>query len=303
MKKIVSIFVFIFCGILSLSAQELKCQVTVISPSLQTSAADKLVFEDLQLSVLEFMNNTRWTNDVIGDNEKIECIIQINVSEQISAEDFGGDIQISASRPVLNTSYSTSIFNFKDVDFKFKYQRGSPIRFSMDVHRTNLSSVLAYYAYMVIGFDYDTFSSEGGSQYFIKAQQIVNNAQNAAEPGWKASESTKNRFALVDNALQNVFKPLRQAYAKYHRDGFDIMSEDVAKGRAAVMEALILIEQVHKIRPGSINTQLFFTAKRVEIINLYKCATAEEKSAVLKLVKKLDGANASKYDDINKECE
>jgi hypothetical protein len=247
------------------------------------------------------MNNTSWTNDVIGDNEKIECIIQINISEQISAEDFGGDIQISASRPVYNSSYSTSIFNFKDADFKFKYQRGTPIRFSIDVHRTSLSSVLAFYAYMILGYDYDTFSAEGGSQYFIKAQQIVNNAQNTSEPGWKASESTKNRFAIVDNALQNVFKPLRQAYAKYHRDGFDVMAQDVAKGRTAVYDALLLIEQVHKLRPGSINTQIFFTAKRQEIINLYKGATVEEKTTVLKLLKKIDGANASKYEDINKE--
>lgn len=301
MKKIFSILIFLIISMTSSSAQELNCQVTVISPSLQTSAAEKQVFEELQLSVLEFMNNTRWTNDVFGDNEKIECIIQINISEQLSAEDFGGDIQISASRPVFNSSYTTSIFNFKDADFKFKYQRGSPIRFSIDQHRTNLSSVLAFYAYMVIGYDYDTFSPEGGSAYFIKAQQIVNNAQQAAEPGWKASESTKNRFAIVDNALQNVFKPLRQAYSKYHRDGFDVMVEDVAKGRTAVYEALVLIEQVHKVRPGSINAQIFFTAKRQEIINLFKGATLEEKTNVLKLLKKLDGANASKYEDINKE--
>jgi hypothetical protein len=301
MKNFFYILIFLLVGIHSSFAQELNCQVTVISPSLQTSAAEKQVFEDLQLSVLEFMNNTRWTNDVIGDNEKIECIIQINISEQISAEDFGGDIQISASRPVYNSSYSTSIFNFKDADFKFKYQRGTPIRFSIDVHRTSLSSVLAFYAYMILGYDYDTFSAEGGSQYFIKAQQIVNNAQNTSEPGWKASESTKNRFAIVDNALQNVFKPLRQAYAKYHRDGFDVMAQDVAKGRTAVYDALLLIEQVHKLRPGSINTQIFFTAKRQEIINLYKGATVEEKTTVLKLLKKIDGANASKYEDINKE--
>lgn len=300
-QKYSYILIFICFGIQFSNAQELNCQVTVISPSLQTSATEKLVFEELQLSVLEFMNNTRWTNDVIGDNEKIECIIQINIDQQISAEDFGGDIQISASRPVYGASYSTSIFNFKDADFKFKYQRGSPIRFSIDVHRTNLSSVLAFYAYMVIGYDYDSFSLEGGSQYFIKAQQIVNNAQNSSEPGWKASESTKNRFAIVDNALQNVFKPLRQVYSKYHREGLDIMHQDVAKGRAAVYEAILLIEQVHKLRPGSINAQIFFTAKRQEIINLFKGGSAEEKTNILKLIKKLDGANASKYDDINKE--
>jgi hypothetical protein len=160
--------------------------------------------------------------------------------------------------------------------------------------------VLAFYAYMILGYDYDSFSLEGGSPYFIKAQQIVNNAQNAAEPGWKASESNKNRFALVDNALQNFFKPLRQAYYKYHREGFDKMSEDVAKGRTAVYDALVLIENVHKVRPGSINVQLFFTAKRQELIDLYKGATADEKTNVLKLLKKLDGANASKYEVITK---
>lgn len=302
MKKIISIL-FFFISLVNLNAQEIKCQVTVISPSLQTSAAEKQIFEELQLSILEFMNNTRWTNDIFGDNEKIECIIQINISEQASSENFGGDIQISASRPVFNSSYSSSIFNFKDPDFKFKYQRGSPIRFSIDMHRDNLSSVLAYYAYMVLGYDYDSFSAEGGNPYFIKAQQIVNNAQNAAEPGWKASEGPRNRFAIVENALNNAFKPLRVAFSKYHREGFDVMYEDVNKGRKAVYDALVMIEQVHKIRPGSINAQIFFTAKRQEIINLFRCATTEEKNNVLKLLKKIDGANASKYDDISKTCE
>lgn len=301
MKKITLILSLILMFFHYGNSQELNCQVTVISPSLQTSAADKLVFEDLQLSIMEFMNTTRWTNDVFGDNEKIECILQINISEQGSSEDFGGDIQISASRPVFGSNYSTSLFNFKDVDFKFKYQRGSPIRFSIDQHRTNLSSVLAYYAYMILGYDYDSFSKEGGSPYFIKAQQIVNNAQNAAEPGWKASESDKNRFALVDNQLQNLFKPLRQAFFKYHRDGFDTMIEDVDKGRATVFESIKLLEQVHKVRPGSINTQLFFTAKRQEIIDLFKEGTAEEKTEVVKLLKKIDGANASKYEAILKK--
>jgi len=301
MKKILTLILVVFAGHLAVHAQELKCQVSVISPSLQTSAVEKLVFEELQLSVLEFMNNTRWTTEVFGDNEKIECAILIEISEQISAEDFGGSIQITASRPVYNSNYSTNIFNHKDVDFKFKYQRGAPIRFSIDQHRSSLSSILAFYAYMIIGYDYDTFSLEGGGPYFIKAQQIVNNAQNSGEPGWKASESPKNRFAIVDNALQNVFKPFRQVYYKYHREGFDKMTEDIAKARIAIYDAIALMEQVHKLRPGSINAQIFFTCKRMEIIQLFKGATAEEKTNIIKLCKRLDSANGSKYEEINKE--
>ncbi|HCA82313.1 MAG TPA: DUF4835 domain-containing protein [Flavobacteriales bacterium] len=293
MKRFFFFLIMIFPAVLT--AQELQSRVQIISPSLQTSAADKLLFEQLQQQLTEFMNNTRWTTENFKDEEKIDCNILMNISEMPSAEDFGGTIQITSSRPVFNTNYKTTLFNYIDDNFKFKYQRGTPLIFSIDQHRNNLTSILAFYAYFIIALDYDSFSLEGGTRYFTKAQQVVNNAQSAAEPGWKASENDLNRYWLVDNALQGVFKPLRQAFYKYHRTGFDRIYDNVAEGRKDVIASLELIQGVAKQRPANINVRLFFAAKVDEIINLFSEAPAEEKLKVYNLCRSMDAGNLTKY--------
>ena len=298
MKKLITILLLLFLK--QSTAQELLCSVDIISPSLQTSAADKQALGELKVAIREFMNNTRWTTETFGDNEKIECIVTINLTEMTSVEDFGGSIQISSSRPVYNSSYKTAVFNFRDENFKIRFQRNAPMLFSIDQHRNNLTSILAYYAYMIIGFDYDTFSPEGGTKYFIKAQQIVNNAQSAAEPGWKAFEDDRNRYWLVDNALQPVFEPLRQAFYKYHRLGMDNLYSNIAAGRKAVLEALELIQQVAKVRIASMNVQIFFSTKVDELVELFKGATPDEKQKAFSLCKSMDPGNATKYEKILK---
>jgi hypothetical protein len=293
MKKIMVVLLLVI-PLLS-SGQELLCRVQIISPSLQTSAADKLLFEQLQQQLTEFMSNTRWTTETYKDEEKIDCNILMNISEMPSAEDFGGTIQVTSSRPVFNTNYKTTLFNFIDDNFKFRYQRGTPLIFSIDQHRNNLTSILAFYAYIIIALDYDSFSPEGGSRYFAKAQQVANNAQTAPEPGWKASENDQNRYWLVDNAMQGVFKPLRQAFYKYHRTGFDRMYDNVAEARKDVIGALELIQGVAKQRPASLNVRLFFAAKVDEIVNLFSEAPAEEKLKVYNLCRSMDAGNLTKY--------
>lgn len=294
-----NVWLIVFCLVLkNLSAQELNSRVSIISPSLQVSAGDKQTFEQLQDQLTEFMNSTRWTTENFKEEEKIECNFLINLSEQSSAEDFGGTIQVTSRRPVFNSNYSSTIFNYIDSDFKFKYQRGTQLIFSIDQHRNNLTSILAYYAYMIIAYDYDTFAPEGGSKYFNKAQQIVNNAQSAAEPGWKAFEGDRNRYWLVDNALQNVFKPLRTAFYKYHRMGFDRLYDNIVEGRKSVIEALELIQGVAKQRIASFNVQLFFSTKVNELVDLFKESTPEEKQKAYQLCKSMDPGNLSKYQKI-----
>ncbi len=296
MKKLL----FIALAALSapLYAQELNCKVQVISPSLQTSASDKQALEQLQQTLTEFMNNTRWTGETFKDNEKIECNILINISEQPAVDEYGGTMQVTSRRPVFNSSYSTTILNYVDDNCKFRYERGAALLFSIDQHRSNLTSMLAFYAYMIIAYDYDTFSPEGGSRYFVRAQQIVNNAQGAAEPGWKAFEGDRNRYWLVDNAQQSVFKPLRSAFYNYHRNGFDRMYDNFVEGRKSVILALNEILEVHKTRPGSFNIQLFFSTKANELIDLFSQATAEEKQQVFNLCKQMDPANLNRYQRI-----
>jgi hypothetical protein len=298
MKRLLTI-VFILSLKLS-SGQELMCLVDIVSPKLQLSAADKQALDELKLAIREFVNNTRWTTETFADNEKIECSMTINLSEMTSVEDFGGSIQITSARPVFNSSYKTAVFNFRDEDFKIKYQRNAPMIFSIDQHRSNLTSILAFYVYMIIAYDYDTFSPEGGTKYFNKAQQIVNNAQSAVEPGWKAFEGDRNRYWLVDNALQPVFKPLRQAFYKYHRQGFDMLYNNITEGRKVIMQAIDLIQQVAKQRIASMNVQIFFSTKVDELVELFKGATPEEQQKAYALFKSIDPGNATKYEKIIK---
>lgn len=296
MKKLF-LFPLLFFALQS-GAQELMCKLQIISPSLQTSAADKLLFEQLQQQLQEFMNNTRWTTENFKEEEKIDCNILINISEMPSAEDFGGTIQVTSSRPVFNTNYKSTTMNYIDENFKFKYQRGTPLLFSIDQHRNNLTSVLAFYAYMMIAYDYDSFSPEGGSKYFAKAQQIVNNAQSASEPGWRAAEGDRNRYWMVDNAQQGVFKPLRQAFYKYHRLGFDRLYENIEEGRKEVLSALELINVVAKQRPASFNVQMFFSMKVNELVSLFSSAPVNEKQKAFNLCKAMDPVNLTKYQKI-----
>lgn len=297
MRKVIILFSLIFAAGM-LSAQELNCKVEITSPSLQTSAGDKQTFIQLQEQLTDFMNNTRWTTENFKQEEKIECNFLINLSEQTASDQFGGSIQITSRRPVYNSNYSTPLLNYKDNDFKFTYQRGTQLIFSIDQHRNNLTSVLAFYAYMIIAYDYDSFAPEGGSKYFVKAQQVVNNAQAASEPGWKAFEGDRNRYWMVDNALQSVFKPLRTAYYKYHRLGFDRLYENMEEGRKSVIEALELIQGVAKVRIASFNVQFFFSTKVNELVDLFKEAPDADKQKAYQLCKSMDPGNLTKYQKI-----
>ncbi len=281
----------------ALTAQDLNCTVQVLSPQLQNSA-DKKILQTLQQSVFEFMNNRKWTNDVFQQQERIECSVVITVTEKPSADEFKATIQVQARRPIYKSSYNSLLVNILDKNFAFKYIEYQPLEFSESSFLSNLTSVLAYYSYIIIGTDYDSFSLEGGSPYFQKAQTIVSNAQTANDKGWKSFEDNQNRYWIVENILNSTFKPMRECIYKYHRLGFDAMAEDVATGRAAVLQALLLLKKVHESKPSSYSMQLFFLAKADEIVNLFSLAEPPEKGKIMELVNEIDPANSSKYNKI-----
>lgn len=292
-------------GILSLvtansQAQELNCQVDVINtPSLTVGPVEKEIFAELKEVIYDFMNNTRWTTDVFEIEERINCSMLITITEMPTTSTLSGQIQVQSSRPVFNTSYNTTLLNHVDNDFNISYLRGTPVLFSIDRHRDQLSSILAFYAYMILGYDYDSFELEGGTDYFTKAQIIANNAKNSGDEGWATSSGKKNnRYWIVDNALHSVFKPIRTAYYNYHRLGFDIMYNDMEAGRAVVLQALQSLDVVQRSRPQSINLQMFLTAKSQELINLFSQSEMQEKNAAVSILKRLDPANSSKYQEI-----
>jgi hypothetical protein len=278
------------------TAQELNCTVNVIAP--QISNLEATVIESLESSIREFINGRRWTSDDFRMEERIECTMQLTITEAVNPTNFKGNLQIQSSRPVYNSDYKTSMFFVNDGDFEFVWDGSSVIQFMPDQFRDNLSSVLAFYAYMILGMDYDSMGLEGGTDQFLKAQTIVANAQNAPQAGWKASQSQQNRYWLVENMLSQTFRPVRSCIYHYHRLGMDRLYDDVDKARMTIADALIEMRQTHRIRPSSYNLQLFFLAKSDEILKVFGPAPEPEKTRLLPVLKQMDPGNISKYDSI-----
>jgi hypothetical protein len=276
-------------------SQELNCQVTVNYNQLQGTDL-KQITDQMQKAIYEFMNNRRWTNDVFQTQEKIDCSIFINLEQRPSPDFFMGSIQVQSRRPVLKSSYFSPLLNWEDNDFQFQFQQFSQLDFNINNFQNNLTSVLAYYAYVILALDYDSFSPLGGSDYWQKAQLIVQNAQSAQEPGWRSNEKTvRNRYWLVENALQPVFQGIRDCIYDYHRKGLDIMHDKTDDGRAVILKSLDLLKPVYQARPASFNMQLFFNAKADELINIFKEGLPEEKSSVVDKLMGLDPSNTTKY--------
>jgi len=280
------------------NSQELNCQVQVIAPTLQSNPANQEIIESLESSIFEFINNTKWTNDNFKMEERIECSMLINIQDKISSDEFRASIQVSSSRPIYNSSYKSRLFNYNDNNLQFKYLRNTAIIFKPDNHFDNLADVLAFYVYMILGYDYDSFSLEGGTPYFNKAMQIVSNCQNAPESGWKPNESNRNRYWLIQNATQALFKPLRKCYYDFHLKGFDIAYSKREESLNKMFQSLKLLESIHKARPNNFNIQLFFTAKNDELVSIFAPAIPDLRMKVYNLLVKLDPGNISKYNKI-----
>lgn len=289
---IASVLTFSNC----LKAQELNCTVKVLSPAIQ--GTERSVFETLETAVKEFMNNTRWTNDNFKQDEKIECNLTINVTKRLSVDEFEANIIVQSRRPVYKSSYNTNLINYQDNDFTFKYTPFQPFEFNENTFTNNLTSTLAYYAYIFIGLDYDTFSPDGGTPYYQKAQTIVNNAQNAAEKGWKAFEGSKNRYWLAENLANANFKGVRSCLYNYHRMGLDMMTNDVELARKNIAEALDGLLKVHNMQMGSFLMQVFFLAKADEIVNIFSVATPEVKAKLVPMLNTIDPGNVTKYEKL-----
>jgi hypothetical protein len=290
-------FILLFAAIGS-KAQELNCTVSVISPQIQNT--EKRTFETLEKDIREFMNSTAWTQDVFAIEERIECNILITVSERISTDRYKASVQIQSSRPAYMTSYNTVMLNVNDQDFTFQYVENQPLQFQGNQHVDNLTSVLAFYAYMIIGSDYDSYSVKGGEPFFQQALQIVNNAQNESERGWKAFEGSKNRYWLIENMLNARYEDFRAMIYKYHREGLDKMQSDMNGGRQAITDCIPLLKKIRMDQPNSYLLTVFFTAKVDEFINLYKEAFPDVKTKAANELMQMDPANANKYQAIIK---
>ena len=285
---------------LELHSQELRCNVQVVSQQIQ--GTNKQVFQTLQNAIYEFMNNRVWTNHVYTMEERIECNMMFNITEQMSADEFKGTLTIQARRPVFNTNYNTTTLNFVDNDIRFRYVEFAPLEFDLNSHLSNLTSILAFYANFILGLDYDTFSLLGGSPYFNNAERIVLNAQNAAESGWKPMDNIahKNRYWLVKDMIDTDYEPVRTFNYRYHRLGLDVMDEKVAEGRAEITNSLELLRDVYRKRPDPYMylLRLVFDSKVDELVNVYTESFPEERSRAYEILTEVDKPNANKYKPI-----
>ena len=282
------------------SGQELNCTVQILSSQVQSS--DKRAFQTLQKAIYEFMNTRKWTNDQFRAEERIECSILINITKWNKLDLWEGTMQVQVRRPVFNSSYNSRILNVNDHDCIFNYLEYEPLEFSESTHISNLTSMLAFYAYIIIGIDYDSYSPNGGTIYFQKAQSVVNNAQAAPEPGWKAFENNKkNKYNLVENILNEIYSPFRDCLYQYHRQGLDVMVDDVNSGRLTILESLESLMPIHIRQRSSYILQVLFDAKADEVVKLFTEAPPDEQARVIKLLNKIDPANTTKYAKIVKK--
>jgi hypothetical protein len=284
----------------SLFSQELNCNVQISAQQIQGS--NRQVFENMQRDVYEFMNNTVWTNHVYNYSERIECNYLINLTDQLSADEFTGTIQIQLKRPVYNSTYNSTILNFVDNNFKFRYVEFQPLEFDPSTYRSNLVSVLAYYTYIILGFDYDSYSLEGGTEYFQMAEKIVSNAQNAPETGWKPYDGSRNRnrYWLVKNALDKGYEGVRQFTYEYYMNGLDKMESKTSEARTNIVESLKLVQEVYRKKPDPFMyiVQIVVDAKSDELVNIFSESFPEEKSRVVEILNEIDPANKTKYGKI-----
>lgn len=296
MRKYVIVLFFLLTPVIA-AAQELRCNVQVVSQQIQ--GTNKQVFQTLQNAIYEFMNNRVWTDHVYSMEERIECNLMFNITEQPSADEFKGTLTVQASRPVFNSNYTTTTLNFIDNDIHFRYVEFSPLEFDLNSHLSNLTSILAFYAYYILGLDYDSFELMGGSPYIASAERIVLNAQNVPESGWKPMDNLahKNRYWLAKDMLDSEYEGIREFNYHYHRLGLDMMDKDVAVGRAEITNSLELLQKVYRSRPDPYMylLTLLFNSKVDEIVGIYSESIPEERTRAYQILIEVDKPNTNKY--------
>ncbi len=276
--------------------QEFRCNVSVSSSRVE--GTNKQVFESMRTDIYEFMNNRKWSDNVFNTDERIECTIFIQITQQISSDEFTGTMQVQLNRPVFNSSYNSPLLNLKDNDLQFKYVEFQPMEFDENSNSNPLTNILAFYAYTILGFDYDTYSPLGGTVYFQKARAIVNRSQNAREKGWRAFEGNYNRFWLIENVTNQSYGPFRELLYRYHRLGLDLLSEKPDLGRSEIADALKNMQRVYRSKPDTYINRIFFDAKSEELINIFSKGSMDEKGRVMSVLTECDPSNSGKYEKI-----
>ncbi|HRH49896.1 MAG TPA: DUF4835 family protein [Panacibacter sp.] len=298
-KKI--LFALAIVAAFSVNAQELQAKVTVLSQQIGTSI-NKNVFTTLQTQLTNLLNNRKWTKDVFQPQEKIQCNFLLNLQSVADDNNYTATLTIQAGRPVYNSTYQSPLVNFQDPDVTFKYVEYQPVEFNenrvggSDPLSGNLTAVFAYYVYIILGLDYDSFESKGGDEYFQKAQNIVNNApEEKSISGWKAFDGVRNRYWLANNATNSKYNTIHDVFYGYFHSGMDYLYNDQITARVNVLDALSQLQDLNQENPNTMIMQFFLQNRSDEIIGIFKKADPSTKSKVLDILSKIDVANTTKY--------
>lgn len=301
-----TLFILLFMLLLGgISAQEFRCTVTINSDNLtkktqQYESSDKKVFEHMQQALTDFVNNRRWTNLTMEQYEKLDCSIGLILNERSSATDFKGQLQIQLRRPVFGSNYTTGLFNYMESgNFGFTYNESQPLEFDPGTFYTNLSSAVAYYLYILLGIQFDSFALNGGTPFYDMANTICLTAATMGYPGWDAKSGQKARYWFMENHTNTAYAELREAYYLYHRMGLDMMTINQEEARANIMNALRKLQDVHNKRHNLLSVQQFVDVKIAELVQIFTPASKEEQTEIYRIIKNVSPINVSKLSDWN----
>ena len=278
------------------SAQELDAKVVINASKIQ--GTDNSVFTTLETAITEFLNTRKWSNAQYSNKEKIACSFNFIVNQYANEGTFDCELIVQSNRPVFNTTYNTVVFNFRDTEVAFSYVEHDKLEFADDIISNNLTAVLAYYAYLIIGLDLDTFAPKGGTDILQKAENVVNNAQMLDVSGWKAYDSDKNRHAIINDYTNGALEPLRQLLYDYHRGGLDEMAQNAERGRGNITTALALLQKAKDNKPLSALPGLFTEIKQDELLNIYSKGTTKEKEDVSKILTSVNPSLSNEWEEI-----
>ena len=277
-------------------AQDLNARVQILSPQVQNT--NKRALEVLEKAVSDFLNNRTWSANEVQPQERIDCSFVITINSWDGSSNFTAQAQIISTRPVFNTSYNSPVLSIADNNFNFSYTEGQLMDYSDQQYMNNLTSMLAYYAYIIVGLDADTFEQNGGTPFYTAAQNIVNNAQNTGFTGWRSMEGTNNRFWLANNLLDRRYQTLRDFLYSFYLKGLDTMSDNAQQSRKAILDLLPLLQKVDRLAQGAVFNQVFFTAKSDELIGIFGGMGPQERVMAYNILAEVDPANANKYESL-----
>jgi hypothetical protein len=293
MKKL-SLYLLFICFNCAAFGQDLNARVSVLTPKIQTT--NKRIFTELETAMKTFLNGHKWCGDQIEPQERFDCTFVLNVTSWDGNSTFSGELQVQSSRPVFNSTYSSPVMLLNDKNIDFVYQQGQTIDYSDQTFTSNLSSIMAFYAYVIIGMDYDTFSRYGGNQYFALAQNVVNLAQTSTYTGWKAFDNNNvSRYWMAENLNDKAYAPLRSFMYDYHRNGLDIMADNTGKGIKVIANLLPELQQIDRTRLGAMYPLVFYTAKSDELVSIFSKADPQDRIAAMNILTQADPGDGNKY--------